>query len=153
LCGDFSLKITSISITRLVGLSLFLCIGTFALAQSAAFKTRLSPVSMDASLRSTVAGSGSVSAQLTGSKLSLNGTFQGLLSPGAVAEVRESTVTGVRGPVIFNNLTITKATSGTISGAIDLSPEQVEALRKGKLYVQVNSEKAPEGNLWGWLLP
>ena len=104
-------------------------------------------------MRSTVAGSGSVSAELTSSKLSINGTFEGLLSPASVVEVRESTVTGVRGPVIFNSLTITKATSGTISGAIDLSPEQVEALRKGRLYLQVNSEKAPEGNLWGWLLP
>ena len=27
------------------------------------------------------------------------------------------------------------------------------ALRQGRVYVQVNSQKAPEGNLWGWLLP
>ena len=30
-----------------------------------------------------------------------------------------------------------------------------QALRDGRLYVQVNSQKgpAPDGNLWGWLLP
>jgi phosphoglycerate kinase len=31
--------------------------------------------------------------------------------------------------------------------------KQVAALRAGHLYVQVNSEKAPNGNLTGWLLP
>lgn len=152
LCVDFSLKIISASIICLIGLTLFLCMGTFAPAQSTTFKARLSPVSMDASMRSTVAGSGSVSAHLTSSKLLINGSFEGLLSPATVVQVRESTVTGVRGPAIFN-LTITKATSGTISGSIDLTPEQVEALRKGRFYVQIDSEKAPEGNLWGWLLP
>lgn len=139
-------------IMHLIGLALFLCVGTFAAAQSATFKARLSPVSMDASMRSTVAGSGSVSAHLTGSELLINGSFEGLLSPATDAQVRESTVTGVRGPAIFN-LTITEDTSGTTSGSIDLTPEQAEALRKGRLYVQIDSEKAPEGNLWGWLLP
>ncbi len=150
--GHFGLKILSMSIKRLIGLTMFLCMGTFARAQATAFKTRLSPVSMDASMRSTVAGSGSVSAHSTGSKLMIDGTFEGLLSPATVVQMRESTVTGVRGPVIFN-LTITKATSGTIGGSIDLTPEQVEALHKGRFYVQIDSEKAPEGNLWGWLLP
>ncbi len=26
-------------------------------------------------------------------------------------------------------------------------------MRSGKFYVQINSEKAPDGNLTGWLLP
>ena len=55
----------------------------------------------------------------------------------------------------MTDLTITKATSGTISGAATLTPEQVEALRQGKLYIQIHGDKglAPYGaNLWGWLL-
>jgi hypothetical protein len=28
----------------------------------------------------------------------------------------------------------------------------VQELAAGRYYVQVQSEKAPEGNLWGWLL-
>ena len=64
----------------------------------------------------------------------------------------------------FADLTITKATSGTISGSVTLTPEQLEALKQGKVYLQVHSEKgiAPEqgkvqpdvdnSNLWGWLL-
>jgi hypothetical protein len=58
----------------------------------------------------------------------------------------------VRGPKVLD-LTVTKAMSGSLSGTFDLSPEQVDALKKGKLYVQIHSEKAPDGNLWGWLLP
>jgi hypothetical protein len=27
----------------------------------------------------------------------------------------------------------------------------VEGLRKGKFYIQIHSEKAPDGILWGWL--
>ena len=29
----------------------------------------------------------------------------------------------------------------------------VADLEKGRLYVQLHSEKAPDGNLWGWLTP
>ncbi len=135
----------------LFGLTVFFCVGTLALAQAARFKARLSPIAMDASMLATVAGSGSVSAHLTGSKLVINGSFEGLLSPATTAQVRQSAVTGVVGPVIFE-LTITHATSGAMTGSIDLTPEQAQALHQGRLYVQVNSEKAPAGNLWGWLL-
>lgn len=128
------------------------CMGTLSLAQAATLKARLSPVAMDASMLATIAGSGSISAHLTGSRLVIDGSFEGLLSPATTAQVHQSAVTGVRGPVIFD-LTVTKSTSGAVDGSIDLTPEQAEALRQGRLYVQVNSEKASAGNLWGWLLP
>jgi hypothetical protein len=57
----------------------------------------------------------------------------------------------VAGPAI-GDLTISKSTSGTISGSIELTPQQLTILRKGGLYVQIQSEKAPDGVLWGWLL-
>jgi len=137
----------------MMSLTALLCIGTLALAQGVAvFNARLSPVAMDATMRATVAGSGSVSARLTGSKLVLNGSFEGLLSPATIAQVRQSAVTGVRGPVLFD-VTVSKATSGAIDGVFDLTPEQAESLRKGRLYVQIHSAKAPDGNLWGWLQP
>jgi hypothetical protein len=50
-------------------------------------------------------------------------------------------------------LTKTDAASGTLSGSFTLTPIQVADLEKGRLYVQLHSEKAPDGNLWGWLLP
>jgi hypothetical protein len=58
----------------------------------------------------------------------------------------------MRGPSVLE-LTASKGTSGTISGSLELTPQQVEALDKGSLYIQLHSEKAPEGNLRGWLFP
>jgi CHRD domain len=133
--------------------TMLLCLVTLSLAQKTElFKTRLSPVAMDATMRATVAGSGSVSARLTGSRLAIDGSFEGLLSPATIAQVRQSAMTGVRGQVVFD-LTVTKATSGTIVGSFELTPEQLTVLGKGRLYVQIHSERAPDGNLWGWLLP
>ncbi|HKB10815.1 MAG TPA: CHRD domain-containing protein [Vicinamibacterales bacterium] len=125
------------------------------LAQSSrTFKTRLSPVPIDVAMQSTIAGTGSVTAVLTGTKLTVTGTFDGLKSPATIAQVHKSPVRGVRGPVAFD-LSVTKgeASNGTISGTVDLTPLQVADLEKGRLYVQVHSEKAPDGNLWGWLMP
>ena len=59
---------------------------------------------------------------------------------------------GIRGPVMFD-LKLTKGTSGTLIGTFTLTPEQIEAVKAGRFYIQVHSESAPEGNLWGWLLP
>jgi hypothetical protein len=131
-------------------------IGVAALSaqQPRTFRARLSPVPIDFSMQATVAGSGSVSAVLTGSKLAITGTFDGLKSPATIAQIHKGPVRGVRGPNVLD-LTVTKtdASSGTLSGAFDLTAIQVADLEKGRLYVQLHSEKAPEGNLWGWLLP
>ena len=115
------------------------------------FKARLSTVPIDASMQATVAGSGSVTAELAGTKLSVSGTFEGLRSPATVARLHMGQA-GVRGPAIFD-LTATKATSGTITGSVTLTPLQADNLRKTRIYVQLHSEKAPEGNLWGWFFP
>jgi len=117
------------------------------------FKARLSPVPIDVSMQATVAGSGSVSAVLTGSKLSITGAFEGLKSAATIAQIHKSPVRGVRGPNVLDlAVTKTDATSGTISGTFDLTAIQIADLEKGRLYVQLHSEKAPDGNLWGWLL-
>ena len=115
------------------------------------FKARLSTVPMDGGMRGSVAGSGAASAVLAGTKVTITGTFAGLISPATAARLHSSLATGVRG-ASFGELTVSKATSGTITGSIDLTAEQVQNLRKGRLYIQVSSEKAPDGNLWGWLL-
>jgi len=119
---------------------------------SKTFKTRLAPVPIDVTMQATISGSGSVSAVLSGAKLTVTGTFDGLRSPATIAQMHKSPIRGVRGPVVFN-LTASSGTSGTISGTIDLTAAQISDLEKGRLYVQLHSEKAPEGNLWGWLLP
>jgi hypothetical protein len=128
------------------------CLGNSAAAQSEArFKARLSPVPIDATMRANVKGGGSLTAVLVGTKLTITGSFDGLTGPATVARVHNSLATGVRGSP-FHDLTVSKAASGTVTGTFDLTPEQVDSLRKGKVYVQIHSEKAPDGNLWGWLL-
>src|SRR6185295_6197045 len=115
------------------------------------FKARLSPVPIDISMQNVIAGKGTASAVLTGTKLSITGSFEGLRSPATLAKLHLAPVTGVRGPA-FADVTVTKAASGMVTGSVDLKADQVESLRKGRLYIQIYSEKAPEGNLWGWLL-
>lgn len=115
------------------------------------FKARLSPLPADARTRAALSGSGSVSAVFEGSKLAITGTFDGLQSPATTANLRAGVAAGVRGPEIAT-LTVAKATSGAITGSAELTPQQVTALHKGGLYVQIQSEKAPDGVLWGWLL-
>ena len=94
-----------------------------------------------------------MSAVLTGTKLAVTGSFEGLRSPATIAQLHKSPVRGVRGPVIFDLAVKAEGTSGTISGTVELTPIQVADLEKGRLYMQLHSEKAPDGNLWGWLLP
>lgn len=115
------------------------------------FKIRLTTVPMDGGMRDAVAGAGSASAVLAGTKLTISGTFTGLRSPATVARLHRGLAMGVRGAPVAD-LTVSGGVAGTISGAVDLTPEQLQSLRKGQLYVQIASEKAPDGNLWGWLL-
>ena len=116
-----------------------------------ATKARLSPVPADQKTRADLAGSGSVTATLAGTRLTINGTFEGLKSPATMAELHSGVAAGVRGPLVAA-LTVTKATSGSISGTADLTPAQMANYRKGGFYLELYSEKTPEGVLWGWLL-
>src|SRR4029079_8482240 len=58
---------------------LVLCSSAFLIAQQPkTFRTRLAPVPIDVSMQATIAGSGTASAVLTGTKLADTGTFEGL---------------------------------------------------------------------------
>ena len=137
---------------RWMAIVLGLALALSASAQSPeTYKVRLAPVAIDAAMKAVIAGEGSFTATLAGSKFTLNGTFTGLKSNATLAHIHQGTAPGVRGGVLLN-LNVTKAVSGEISGTFDLTPEQVENLHKGRWYVQIHSEKAPAGNLWGWLV-
>jgi hypothetical protein len=129
-------------------------IGHTAAAQNAqtgeTFKARLSPVPIDITMMSTIAGSGSLTAVLAGKQLTLTGTFEGLRSPATTAQIHRGPK-GIRGPAILD-LTVSKAEKGAVNGSFELTPEQIADLRNGRWYVQIQSERAPDGNLWGWLL-
>ena len=135
-----------------VALGMLIALVAAAAQGAETYKVRLAPVAIDAAMKSVIAGEGSYAATLTGNKFAISGTFTGLKSPATVAHIHQGTAPGVRGAPLLN-LMVTKAQSGEITGMFELTPEQVQALHKGKWYVQIHSEKAPAGNLWGWLLP
>ena len=128
-------------------------VGVSSLAAQSArvFKARLSPVPIDVSMQATIAGVGSVTATLDQTTLTITGTYQGLKTPATVARVHRA-FRGTRGPA-FADLKVSGGMSGTISGSIALTKDQIGELGKSLFYVQLHSEKAPDGNLWGWLLP
>jgi hypothetical protein len=115
------------------------------------FKIRFTPVPMDAAMRSTVAGSGSGMATLSGNKLTINVAFEGMPSAATAARLHKAVAAGVRGSA-FMDLNVTKAEKGTVTGTFDLTPDQMDALKKGHVYIQISSEKSPDGTLWGWIL-
>ncbi len=137
---------------RLIGIGLICSAVPLAAQAAKSYKARLAPVPIDVSMQAAIAGSGSVAATRTGGKLTLTGTFADLKSPATLAQLHKSPVTGVRGPVV-GDLTVAKATSGAIAGTVDLTPALQDDLDKGRLYIQIHSEGAKDGNLWGWLLP
>ena len=114
-----------------------------------AYRTRLSVVPIDVGMQINVAGDGAITATLNGNKLTVNGTAKGLKSPATAAHIHRG-VPGIQGPAILD-LNVTKSTTPTISGTVELTPQMVEDLKNGQLYVQIASERAPDGNLRGWL--
>jgi hypothetical protein len=122
-----------------------------ALAQARSYRARLSQVPVDSGLLPSVTGSGTVTATVSGNKLTITGSYEGLRTAATVARIHRG-AKGIRGPAVLD-LKVSGGTEGTISGAFDLTAAQVEDLTRERFYVQLHSEKAPDGNLWGWLLP
>lgn len=137
--------------SRILALTIVLATSSFVHAQPAQYRARLAVVPIDLAMQATIAGSGLVTATVKGTTMTINGTFTGLKTAATVARVHRGPRTAMRGAPI-GDLTATAGTSGTISGSIELTKEQVEDLAAGRIYVQLHSEKAPDGNLWGWLL-
>jgi hypothetical protein len=129
------------------------CAG-FAVAASAAdtFKVRLTPVPIEAANAATTTGIGAATASLDGTRLTLTGNFTGLKGPATVAHLHAGAMRGVRGPS-FADVTVPQTPSGDFRATLTLTPAQAEELRQGHVYLQIHSSSAPDGNLWGWLLP
>ena len=132
-------------------LALAVAVSSLVQAQAPQYRARLAIVPIDLAMQATIAGSGAVTATLKGGTLTITGTFSGLKTAATVARVHRGPRTAMRGAPI-GDLVITANTSGTISGLLELTKEQIDDLAAGRLYVQLHSEKAPDGNLWGWLL-
>ncbi len=148
-------------LSRLWGLG---CVGTLCLMVALAvgpamaaspplrFETRLSCVAFDTTTRSVVVGDGRVEVTLDGRMMSVSGNFSGLSAPATAARVFSGALVGVPGKPLFN-LTVSPATSGGLSGTVKLDAAQAAALRGERFYIQIDTAQAPDGALWGWLMP
>lgn len=125
-----------------------------AIAQST-FTTQLGWVPIGGAERNDVAGEGAATATLSGSKLSIAGSFQGLPAKVTGAKLHEGVAKGARGAgTVIAELRVTGGTSGSLSGDVRLSADQIDALKAGRLYLQIYSEKGVQpdhATLWGWL--
>ena len=116
------------------------------------YQTDIGPTPKNGRQGANVQGRGTVLATLDNNRFSLQGKFSGLSSPATEARLHMGNVMGGTGPAI-GALKVAQAQSGEISGTFTLTPGQVAALKLGKLYVMLDSQSAPTGNLWGWFQP
>lgn len=141
----------------------FVCFAVSAVeAAPQTFTTHLESNALSPAERPNVNGEGDVRAVLDGRTLTISGTFEGLPTPATRARIFRGIVVGAPGDPILD-LTVSSATSGTISGSQRLTSDQVAALRAEKLYIQIDSVgapgtvsgifSAPNGTVWGWLMP
>lgn len=130
---------------------LAICAGGPAFAIES-YQTNIGPTPLDGSNRANVLGRGVVLASLDGTKFTIHGTFAGLATPATEAHLCMGSVMGGTGPII-HDVTVTRAESGQLSASLSLTPEEVAGLKQGKIYLLLDSQKAPKGNLWGWFQP
>lgn len=120
-------------------------------AFAARYEAELDPAPFDATNRADVIESiGNVTADLDGNMLTVKGTFSNFTSPATGGSFRIGLAKGVPGDAI-GSLTVDHARQGSFSGTIKLSGAQVAALKRQSLYIRIDSEKSPEGNVQGWL--
>jgi len=137
-------------------------LGAACAPETETFEARLTPFPV---IGGNTGGMGQATATLTGTTLEVSGSYTGLnfragrggdLTPVSATSARlhAGPVTAVSGDA-FADLTLTSegtGDTGTISGSLDLTAEQVDMLRNGQVYAQIDTEEATGGQLWGWFL-
>jgi hypothetical protein len=58
---------------------------------------------------------------------------------------------GVIPGTTIGELTVAHDQSGAVSGKAKLGAAQLAALKRNAIFIRIDSEKAPDGNLEGWL--
>lgn len=113
------------------------------------YRARLSPMPTTPQTVTEILGEGEVILSLSGNTLELSGTFSDMSSIATGAHLHNGPP-AQPGPVV-HTLEIDEATGGEISASLELTDEQVEALRNNALYVQVHSVNNAPGELRGWI--
>ena len=134
----FSLFLFSLSVT-LVSMSV---------QAQEVYRARLSPMPTTPQSVADITGEGEVILTLNGNALSVEGNFSGMSSATTMGHIHNGPP-AQPGPVV-HRLEVTAAPSGNISAELELTDEQVTALRNNELYVQIHSENNAPGELRGW---
>ena len=135
----FSLFLFSLSVTL---------VSTSVQAQEV-YRARLSPMPTTPQTVTDITGGGEVILTLNGNALSVEGNFSGISSATTMGHIHNGPP-AQPGPVV-HRLEVTAALSGNISAELELTDEQVTALRNNELYVQIHSENNAPGELRGWI--
>ena len=135
----FSLFLFSLSVT-LVGMSV---------QAQEVYRARLSPMPTTPQSVTDITGEGEVILTLNGNALSVEGNFSGMSSATTMGHIHNGPP-AQPGPVV-HRLEVTAAPNGNISAELELTDEQVTALRNNELYVQIHSENNAPGELRGWI--
>ena len=135
----FSLFLFSLSVA-LVGMSV---------QAQEVYRARLSPMPTTPQSVADITGEGEVILTLNGNALSVEGNFSGMSSATTMGHIHNGPP-AQPGPVV-HRLEVTAASSGNISAELELTDEQVTALRNNELYVQIHSENNAPGELRGWI--
>lgn len=123
-------------------------------AAAPAYDLYLSPGPRLVGTRAASSGGGAGTVTLSGNRLILDGRFHGALGAPTAARLLAGSAPGVRGPAIGDvALTMTGPADGTFHAEAALNSRQRALLAKGGLYVEIDSGPAPEGDLWGWIMP
>ncbi len=134
------------------GALLSLCVAADKPAAGKKYQAYLSPMPHNDAMHPNFSGKGNATATLAGDTLSLAGSFTGLASSATKGQVCLSLAPGIPGKPVFE-FAVPAGVEGKVTASFKLDKDQTAALQKGRLYIQIHSEKAPNGNLWGWLLP
>lgn len=130
-------------------LSLLLLTGSSLSFAQEVYRARLSPMPTTPQTVTEILGEGEVILTLNGNKLEVSGTFSDMSSIATSAHLHNGPP-AQPGPVV-HTLEIDEAIGGEISASLELTDEQVEALRNNALYVQVHSVNNAPGELRGWI--
>jgi hypothetical protein len=134
----------------LVGLAVFAGI-TSGVSAAEKYQVYLSALPFNDATQPIMQGKGNATGTLDGDTLIISGTFSGLTGPATKARLSLSRGPGIPGTP-FADLMLTGGAAGKVAGQVKLDASQLVALRGRRLYIQIDSETAPAGHLWGWLL-
>ncbi|MFT4862748.1 MAG: hypothetical protein ACI95C_001972 [Pseudohongiellaceae bacterium] len=135
-------------LTQSALLSILLTAGS-AWAQTEVYRARLSPMPTTPQTKAEITGGGEVILSLDGSTLTVSGNFTGMSSVATAAHIHNGPP-AQPGPVI-HTLSVAQATSGEISGVLELTADQLGQLKANSFYVQIHSISNPPGELRGWV--